>query len=148
MISSYTANLAAFLTIERMESPINSADDLAKQTKVQYGCVATGSTAGFFRVPTTYFISFCVLLLCLKCLGVFEIGKWNHQDSKNEMYAQMWRVMERGGPEVLLRGNQEGIDKVGQELVISTGIGWPAILEEKFIISSAYPETFGVVSTP
>ena len=50
MISSYTANLAAFLTIERMESPINSAEDLAKQTKVQYGCVATGSTAGFFRV--------------------------------------------------------------------------------------------------
>ena len=50
MISSYTANLAAFLTIERMESPINSADDLAKQNKIQYGCVATGSTAGFFRV--------------------------------------------------------------------------------------------------
>ena len=38
--------------------------------------------------------------------------KWYHQDSKNEMYAQMWRVMERGGPEILLRGNQEGIDKV------------------------------------
>ena len=31
MISSYTANLAAFLTVERMESPIESAEDLAKQ---------------------------------------------------------------------------------------------------------------------
>ena len=31
------------------------------------------------------------------------------------MYAHMWRVMERGGPEVLLRGNQEGIDKVVAE---------------------------------
>ena len=30
MISSYTANLAAFLTVERMESPIESAEDLAK----------------------------------------------------------------------------------------------------------------------
>ena len=50
MISSYTANLAAFLTIERMESPIESAKDLAAQTKIQYGCVATGSTASFFRV--------------------------------------------------------------------------------------------------
>ena len=30
MISSYTANLAAFLTVERMESPIESAEDLAR----------------------------------------------------------------------------------------------------------------------
>lgn len=30
MISSYTANLAAFLTVERMESPIESAEDLVK----------------------------------------------------------------------------------------------------------------------
>ena len=34
MISSYTANLAAFLTVERMESPIESAEDLAKQTNI------------------------------------------------------------------------------------------------------------------
>ena len=59
IVASYTANLAAFLTIERMESPINSADDLAKQTKVQYGCVATGSTAGFFRVPISFLFVFC-----------------------------------------------------------------------------------------
>ncbi len=31
IISSYTANLSAFLTVERMESPIDSADDLAKK---------------------------------------------------------------------------------------------------------------------
>lgn len=50
MISSYTANLAAFLTVERMESPIESAEDLAKQTKIKYGAVKGGSTAAFFRV--------------------------------------------------------------------------------------------------
>lgn len=50
MISSYTANLAAFLTVERMESPIESAEDLAKQTKIKYGALAGGSTAAFFRV--------------------------------------------------------------------------------------------------
>ena len=50
MISSYTANLAAFLTVERMESPIESADDLAKQTKIKYGCVESGSTAAFLKV--------------------------------------------------------------------------------------------------
>lgn len=50
MISSYTANLAAFLTIERVESPISSVDDLAKQTKIKYGIVGSGSTLAFFRV--------------------------------------------------------------------------------------------------
>ena len=48
--SSYTANLAAFLTVERMESPIESAEDLAKQTKIKYGCLESGSTRAFFRV--------------------------------------------------------------------------------------------------
>jgi len=50
MISSYTANLAAFLTIERMDSPINNVEDLAKQSGIRYGCVSSGSTASFFRV--------------------------------------------------------------------------------------------------
>ena len=50
MISSYTANLAAFLTVERMESPITGAEDLSKQHSIKYGCVGGGSTAAFFRV--------------------------------------------------------------------------------------------------
>jgi ionotropic kainate glutamate receptor 2 len=50
IISSYTANLAAFLTIERVESPISSVDDLAKQTKIKYGLVESGTTGPFFRV--------------------------------------------------------------------------------------------------
>ena len=50
MISSYTANLAAFLTVERMESPIESAEDLTKQHTIKYGCVKGGSTFSFFRV--------------------------------------------------------------------------------------------------
>jgi ionotropic glutamate receptor len=31
IISSYTANLAAFLTVERMITPIENAEDLSKQ---------------------------------------------------------------------------------------------------------------------
>ena len=54
IISSYTANLAAFLTVERMVSPIESAEDLAKQTKIEYGTIAGGSTMTFFRVSTRY----------------------------------------------------------------------------------------------
>jgi len=50
LISSYTANLAAFLTVERMVTPINSPEDLAMQTEVQYGTLLHGSTWDFFRV--------------------------------------------------------------------------------------------------
>lgn len=50
LISSYTANLAAFLTVERMVTPINSPEDLASQTEVQYGTLLHGSTWDFFRV--------------------------------------------------------------------------------------------------
>ncbi|KAI4499670.1 hypothetical protein M0802_005240, partial [Mischocyttarus mexicanus] len=49
LISSYTANLAAFLTVERMVTPINSPEDLASQTEVQYGTLSSGSTWDFFR---------------------------------------------------------------------------------------------------
>ena len=35
LISSYTANLAAFLTIERLVAPIEKVEDLAKQTNIK-----------------------------------------------------------------------------------------------------------------
>uniref|UniRef100_A0A3Q4N3W1 Glutamate receptor n=1 Tax=Neolamprologus brichardi TaxID=32507 RepID=A0A3Q4N3W1_NEOBR len=58
IISSYTANLAAFLTVQRMEVPIESPDDLADQTNIEYGTIHGGSTMTFFMVR---------LRLCLKC---------------------------------------------------------------------------------
>lgn len=54
IISSYTANLAAFLTVERMVSPIESAEDLAKQTEIAYGTLDSGSTKEFFRVSKNF----------------------------------------------------------------------------------------------
>lgn len=50
VISSYTANLAAFLTKERMEASIGSVDDLASQNQIRYGLQAGGSTEAFFKV--------------------------------------------------------------------------------------------------
>ena len=50
IISSYTANLAAFLTVERMITPIENAEDLATQTEIAYRTLDSGSTMTFFRV--------------------------------------------------------------------------------------------------
>ncbi|KAG8194654.1 hypothetical protein JTE90_003126 [Oedothorax gibbosus] len=56
LISSYTANLAAFLTVEKLVSPIESAEDLVKQDKIKYGATKSGSTYAFFKSSnmTTY----------------------------------------------------------------------------------------------
>ncbi|XP_069751924.1 glutamate receptor ionotropic, kainate 3-like [Narcine bancroftii] len=82
IISSYTANLAAFLTVERMESPIESADDLAKQTKIEYGVVKDGSTMTFFK------------------------------RSKISTFEKMWAFMSSRQQTALVKSNEEGIQRV------------------------------------
>ena len=37
LISSYTANLAAFITIQRLKIPIENIEILSRQTEVKYG---------------------------------------------------------------------------------------------------------------
>ncbi|KAG1654325.1 Glutamate receptor 4 [Nymphon striatum] len=86
IISSYTANLAAFLTVERMVSPINSAEDLAKQTEVEYGVYNSGSTKSFFKVG---------LIL----------------STKIPTYTKMWQFM-TAHPHVFAKNYQEGIERV------------------------------------
>ena len=48
--------LAAFLTVQRMQTPIENAEDLASQTKIAYGVQRGGSTENFFRVYQTRLI--------------------------------------------------------------------------------------------
>ncbi|XP_032687022.1 glutamate receptor ionotropic, kainate 2-like isoform X6 [Odontomachus brunneus] len=84
IISSYTANLAAFLTVERMITPIENAEDLASQTDIAYGTLDSGSTMTFFR------------------------------DSMIETYKKMWRFMENKKPSVFVSTYEEGIQRVLQ----------------------------------
>lgn len=53
LVSSYTANLAAFLTAEKVPFPFENAEQLANQTKIKYGCVKNGATYKFFAVSTS-----------------------------------------------------------------------------------------------
>lgn len=50
LAASYTASLAALLTVGRTEDPISSADDLARQSSIEYGAVRDGATMAFFEV--------------------------------------------------------------------------------------------------
>uniref|UniRef100_A0A8C5CNT9 Glutamate receptor n=1 Tax=Gadus morhua TaxID=8049 RepID=A0A8C5CNT9_GADMO len=82
IISSYTANLAAFLTVERMVSPIESAEDLAKQTEIAYGTLDSGSTKEFFR------------------------------RSKIGVYEKMWSYMKSAEPSVFAKTTPDGVARV------------------------------------
>uniref|UniRef100_A0A8C6M172 Glutamate receptor n=1 Tax=Nothobranchius furzeri TaxID=105023 RepID=A0A8C6M172_NOTFU len=82
IISSYTANLAAFLTVERMVSPIESAEDLAKQTEIAYGTLDSGSTKEFFR------------------------------RSKIALFDKMWQYMKSAEPSVFVKKTSEGVQRV------------------------------------
>jgi glutamate receptor, ionotropic, invertebrate len=84
MLASYTANLAAFLTMERMDATIDSAEDLAKQSKIKYGAVKGGSTMKFF------------------------------QDSNFSTYQRMWASMESARPSVFTTSNDEGRERVAK----------------------------------
>ena len=48
--STYTANLAAFLTTKRLLTPIENAQDLSEQSFIKYGCLDGGATQHFFEV--------------------------------------------------------------------------------------------------
>uniref|UniRef100_A0AAZ3SWJ6 Glutamate receptor n=1 Tax=Oncorhynchus tshawytscha TaxID=74940 RepID=A0AAZ3SWJ6_ONCTS len=89
VISSYTANLAAFLTITRIENSIQSLQDLSKQTELPYGTVL--DSAVYEQVRS-------------KAMNPFE---------RDPMYSQMWRMINRtGGAENNVDESKEGIRKV------------------------------------
>ncbi|CAF4044374.1 unnamed protein product [Rotaria sordida] len=84
LVSSYTANLAAFLTIEKLVPPVETVEELAKQTDIRYGTLKGGSTMAFFNKST---------------LTTFK---------------RMWDFMQQHQDDVFVSSNSEGIEKVRQ----------------------------------
>jgi ABC-type amino acid transport substrate-binding protein len=82
LVSSYTANLAAFLTVEKLVTPIETVEDLAKQTDIRYGTLRGGSTMAFFNKSTI------------------------------TTFKRMWNFMQQYQDDVFVSSNREGIEKV------------------------------------
>jgi len=47
--ATYTANLAAHLTVSRMQTPIETISDLARQTRIEYGTLKDSQLQTFFK---------------------------------------------------------------------------------------------------
>ncbi|XP_076658018.1 glutamate receptor ionotropic, kainate 2 isoform X2 [Halictus rubicundus] len=85
MVSSYTANLAAFLTVESTVSQFQNVEELAKEKKVKYGAKDKGATFLFFR------------------------------DSNYQTYKDMYEYMKANAKDVLTQDNDAGVKKVEKE---------------------------------
>ncbi|XP_047039260.1 glutamate receptor ionotropic, kainate 5 [Helicoverpa zea] len=48
MLATFTANLAAFLTVERMQTPVSSLEQLARQSRINYTVVEGSSVHQYF----------------------------------------------------------------------------------------------------
>lgn len=106
IISSYTANLAAFLTVERMVSPIDGAEDLAvNKDGIHYGVVSGGSTYQFFKVSS----SPCKNESSANKLHRVVFSEW--RNSSLIMAGCVRHSDERSGRVCLPRNNEQTISK-------------------------------------
>nr|XP_012232574.1 PREDICTED: glutamate receptor ionotropic, kainate 2-like [Linepithema humile]XP_012232575.1 PREDICTED: glutamate receptor ionotropic, kainate 2-like [Linepithema humile] len=85
IVSSYTANLAAFLTVETVTSPFDNVEELARKKTIKYGAKYKGATFNFFK------------------------------DSNHSTYRQMYEYMLANMDDVLPFENDAGVKKVKEE---------------------------------
>ncbi|KAH8403007.1 hypothetical protein KR222_003097, partial [Zaprionus bogoriensis] len=85
MLSTYTANLAAFLTSNKWQSTIKSLGDLIEQDEVKFGSMSGGSTSLFFS------------------------------ESNDTDYQRAWNQMKGFNPSAFTSNNKEGVARVKKE---------------------------------
>ena len=85
MVSSYTANLAAFLTVKKIQPPISSVTDLKDQTTIKFGTVRNSGVETFFK------------------------------NTKIPAFRDMWTHMTELFPDAMVNTTQEGMKRVKNE---------------------------------
>ena len=55
MLATFTANLAAFLTVERMQTTVQSMEELARQSKINYTVVRDSPYMEYFQVRSNFY---------------------------------------------------------------------------------------------
>lgn len=112
IISSYTANLAAFLTVTRIETPIKSITDLALQKQVRYGTVRNTYAMSMFK------------------------------SSQLEILQTMWYNMGELHPDWMVSNTQEGIAKAKDgdyAFIWDAPINRYIAMHDCFVISTGEP---------
>ncbi|KAG8222734.1 Ionotropic receptor 25a [Ladona fulva] len=98
IIASYTANLAAFLTVSRLDTPIESLDDLSKQYKIQYAPVNGTSAMTYFQrmadIEDRFYEIWKEMSLndSLSDVERAKLAVWDYPVS--DKYTKMWQAMQ------------------------------------------------------
>ncbi|CAP23262.2 Protein CBR-GLR-7 [Caenorhabditis briggsae] len=98
IIASYTANLAAFLTVSRLEQPISSLDDLAKQYKIEYAPIKGSASETYFRrmaeIEETFYNMWKEMSLneSMSPRDRAKLAVWDYPVS--DKFTNMWRYMQ------------------------------------------------------
>ncbi|KAF2353180.1 Receptor ligand binding region [Trinorchestia longiramus] len=101
IIASYTANLAAFLTVSRLDTPIESLDDLANQYKVQYAPMNGTATMTYFQrmeyIEKKFYEIWKDMSLNDSMSNVerAKLAVWDYPVS--DKYTKMWQSMQEAG---------------------------------------------------
>ncbi|XP_048747821.2 ionotropic receptor 25a-like isoform X2 [Ostrea edulis] len=101
VIATYTANLAAFLTVSRLDEPIKSLDDLSSQQKVKYAPHNGSAAMVYFQRMAEIeqkFYSIWKNMSLDDTLDPVERAKlavWDYPVSNK--YTKLWETMKRSG---------------------------------------------------
>ncbi|CAG9835987.1 unnamed protein product [Diabrotica balteata] len=101
IIASYTANLAAFLTVSRLDTPIESLDDLSKQYKIQYAPLNGSAVQTYFErmanIEARFYEIWKDMSLndSLTEVERSKLAVWDYPVS--DKYTKMWQAMKEAG---------------------------------------------------
>ncbi|XP_055686801.1 ionotropic receptor 25a [Lutzomyia longipalpis] len=101
IIASYTANLAAFLTVSRLDTPVESLDDLAKQYKILYAPLNGSSAMTYFQrmadIEGRFYEIWKDMSLndSLSAVERSKLAVWDYPVS--DKYTKMWQAMQEAG---------------------------------------------------
>ncbi|RZF33895.1 hypothetical protein LSTR_LSTR009919 [Laodelphax striatellus] len=125
IIASYTANLAAFLTVSRLDTPVESLDDLSKQYKIQYAPLNGSSAMTYFQrmadIEGKFYEIWKDMSLndSLSEVERAKLAVWDYPVS--DKYTKMWQAMREAGlPNTL----DEAIERVRASKSSSEGFAY------------------------
>ncbi|XP_050546759.1 ionotropic receptor 25a [Daktulosphaira vitifoliae] len=125
IIASYTANLAAFLTVSRLDTPVESLDDLSKQYKIQYAPLNGSSAMTYFQrmadIETRFYEIWKDMSLndSLSEVERAKLAVWDYPVS--DKYTKMWQAIKEAKlPNTL----EEAIERVRSSKSSSEGFAY------------------------
>ncbi|XP_037085885.1 LOW QUALITY PROTEIN: ionotropic receptor 25a-like [Pollicipes pollicipes] len=110
MLATFTANLAAFLTVERMQTTVKSLEELARQSRIEYTVVANSSILEYFQNMATAEEELFRVWKEMTLNSTTDQAKYRVWDYPiKEQYTHILNVIKKTG---MVRNDSVGFDKV------------------------------------